>query len=348
MKKNKTILIITILLLAVAAYFMITQRKGTIREELKDFAIADTGSITKIFLADKFGNQSVITKETPGKWLVNGKYPARNDAVNTLLYTMKNMEMRSPVGKAGYNTVMKLIAAKGIKVEIYQNDKLSKVYYVGSATDDQLGTFMYLENSSVPFVLHIPGFDGYLTTRYITKVEDWKMHTVFNYQPDEIKTIISENFQDPLSSFMISKQENGEYGVSTYPGRIPVTPVEQNKILTFLSAFGNINYEGEVRGMKQAVMDSIRNANPFRALTITDTKNQSKKIRFFFMSLTEKSKQLIEFENDSLPIYDRDRMYALIDNDTTLVKVQHYVFGKFFKSPADFMNVATGQKPKNR
>jgi hypothetical protein len=45
---------------------------------------------------------------------------------------------------------MKAIAAKGIKVEIYTAEGLSKTIYVGGPTQDQLGTFMYLENSDSP------------------------------------------------------------------------------------------------------------------------------------------------------------------------------------------------------
>lgn len=347
MKKNRAILIITICLLAIATYLIISQRQGTIRKELRDFAIQDTASVTKIFLADKFGNESTVTKLAPGKWIVNGKYPARNDAINMLLMTMKNMEIRSPVAKAGYNSVMKIIAAKGIKVEVYQENKLIKTLYVGHATQDMMGTFMYLENSSVPFVLHIPGFEGYLTTRFITQESEWKMRTVFNYKEDEIKTVISENFEDPQQSFMISKQGNDEFQMVLYPGKNTVPFVEQNKIMDYLSGFTFINYENVTRLLQHRI-DSIRNSKPFRALTVTDTKDQSRRIRFFHLPVTERSKQYTSFGVDSIHDYDLDRLAALIDNDTTLLNVQYYVFIKLFRTPADFTNIRTYQAPKKQ
>src|SRR6185295_9205473 len=175
---------------------------------LKDFAVEDTASITKIFIADKFGHASAVERVAPGKWTVNGKYPAREEAINTLLLTMKNMEVRSPVAKAAYNTIMKELASRGRKVEIYQNGELSKTYYVGSATQDQLGTFMFLENSSVPFVLFIPGFDGYLTTRYILDEEEWKEHLILDLSIENIASVTSQDLEQPENSIVITRQSN--------------------------------------------------------------------------------------------------------------------------------------------
>jgi Domain of unknown function (DUF4340) len=345
MKKNKTIFIITLLLLAVAIYFTVTKRAGTIHEELNNFAIEDTASINKIFLADKFGHSSTVVRQASGKWTVNGKYGARPDAINTLLYTMKNMEVRSPVGKAAYNTIMKDIAAKGIKVEIYQHDKLTKTYYVGTATQDQLGTFMYLENSSVPFVLHIPGFNGYLTTRYIVMENDWKAHTIFDLPMEQIASFVSEDFEQPQQSFIITKQAGGDFLLATYPDKKPVDKTEQNKLQGFMSDFKSVNYESESRHGKEQ-LDSIKSAGPFRTITLTDTKNESTAIKIYHMPLTEQSTEIEQFSSGNKLPYDKDRMLALINNDTGFVKIQYYVFGKFFKTPSDFLSNPSKQDKK--
>ncbi|MFI5219160.1 MAG: DUF4340 domain-containing protein [Bacteroidia bacterium] len=345
MKNNKFTLLFSIMLLALAAYLIITQRKGTIREELSNFSVEDTGSVTKIFLADKFGNQVTVTKEAPGKWLVNEKFVARNDAINMLLFTLKNMEVRSPVAKAAYNTIMKHIAAKGIKTEIYQNNKLTKVIYVGSATEDQLGTFMYIENSSKPFVIHIPGFNGYLTTRFIVRYQDWKMHSVFNLNEQEINSVISESFEDS-SSFIITKQSNQSFTLAGYPGNQPVPFADQNKIMSYLSQFQNINYESEAHGLNNFQIDSIKKSNPYRAITVTDNKNAKRKIVFYRMPITEKSKTMQSFSSNEIPFYDPDYMYGLIDDDTPIVNVQYYVFNKLFRQPADFVSQPVKQSAK--
>ena len=65
--KTKQLTIIVIILAAVAALFLFREKFGTVRSELKDFAVKDTASIDKIFLADKSGHE--ITLERKGKGL---------------------------------------------------------------------------------------------------------------------------------------------------------------------------------------------------------------------------------------------------------------------------------------
>ncbi|NNF01963.1 MAG: hypothetical protein HKN22_04705, partial [Bacteroidia bacterium] len=193
MKKNFPILIIAIALLSVAAYLILSKEKSTISEELSDFAVTDTAAVDKVFLADKTGLEShrvLLERDPDGSgWIVNKKFEARKDAIDLLLHTISAIEVRSPVAKAAYENVMKRLASNGIKIEIYKKGKLDKTYYVGNASADQMGTFMYLENSSVPFVVHIPGFNGYLTPRYSCESHVWKTKTVFKAKGPEIASI---------------------------------------------------------------------------------------------------------------------------------------------------------------
>jgi hypothetical protein len=343
MKKNQSILLVAIILLAIAAYFIVTKRNGTIREELKDFAIADTASVTKIFIADKLGHSVSVERVSAGKWTVNGKNLARQEAINTLLYTMKSVEIRSPVAKAAYNNIMKELAAKARKVEIYQNGKLSKTYFVGSATMDQLGTFMYLQNSSVPFVTHIPGFDGYLTTRYIVTEEEWLEHQVMDISIEKISSVISQDMEQPENSIMITRQPSGDFLLSDYLEKKRVEGAEQSKIQNYMAGFTNLNYENESRGKKEYI-DSIKASGPFRILSVTDVSNKTTTIKMYHMAASEKSKQMFDNHDGQQLKYDPDRFFAEINGKPGLVVLQFYVYGKFFKKPSDFLVTSTKNK----
>jgi uncharacterized protein DUF4340 len=345
MKKNQTFLLITIILLAIAAFFIVTNKKGTIRKELKDFAVEDTASVTKIFIADMFGDAVTVEREAPGKWSVNKKFTARPDAINMLLYTMKNMDVRSPVAKAAYNTVMKELSSKGIKVEIYQHGKLAKTYYVGGASQDQLGTFMYLENSSVPFVIHIPGFDGYLTTRYILTEDEWRAKSIFDLSIEHISSVISQDIEQPGNSIMITKQANGDFLLETYPDKKPVEGAEQGKIQNYMSGFTFINYEIESHRSK-GFLDSVKAVGPFRILTVTDAGNKTTSVKMFRIPVTEQTKRLLEGVSDEKLPFDQDRMLGQINNEPGFVVLQYYVFEKFFKIPADFLITPSNQNKK--
>ena len=74
MKSNRIILILFVVLAAVAGYFYYTKSSGTIKKELSDFAVADTASIDKIFMADREGHTATLIRKSPTEWTVNNKY----------------------------------------------------------------------------------------------------------------------------------------------------------------------------------------------------------------------------------------------------------------------------------
>ena len=196
------------LLLSVTGYYYFNSSNSTIKKELRDFAVADTASIDKMFLADKKGNKALLERKSPALWTINGKYPARQDAINFLLKTIKQIEVRSPVGKAALQNVLKELSSTGTKIEIFSKGDKIKTYYVGGPTQDMLGTFMYIENSAVPFVIHIPGFNGYLTTRYFASADEWRSRIIFQYGEGQIASVRVQNNQHPEESFSVKKDDD--------------------------------------------------------------------------------------------------------------------------------------------
>ena len=89
MKKSYLLLIALII---VTAILFLNDKKNNVKQELRDFAIEDISSISKIFLADKIGND-ITLKRTEKGWVVNDKYSPREDAIKTLLSTIKSIEV---------------------------------------------------------------------------------------------------------------------------------------------------------------------------------------------------------------------------------------------------------------
>ncbi|MBL7925149.1 MAG: DUF4340 domain-containing protein, partial [Bacteroidia bacterium] len=211
MKRNRTVLIVLVLLAILAAWLWFNRSGSTIKGELRDFAVQDTGRVDKIFLADKDGRQVTLVREAPGRWMVNNRFMARQDAINSLLYTIKAVEVRSPVGRNLYNNTMKLMAAKSVKIEIYAGDENLKTYYVGHPTMDNLGTFMYLESSSVPFITHIPGFNGFLSTRYFASEAEWRDKSIFRLDPKRIVAVEILEYARPARSLRLTRETDSSY-----------------------------------------------------------------------------------------------------------------------------------------
>ena len=109
--------------------FRVEEKKGTLKV-LRDFAVKDTASVDKIFLADK-QNATILLERKDNYWTVNGKYRARRDFIDLLLETIHRVEVAEPVVETKTENVLRRISSDGVKVEIYQNGKLAKTYYVG-------------------------------------------------------------------------------------------------------------------------------------------------------------------------------------------------------------------------
>ena len=196
MKKTSLLIIVILSILAGISIYLFKTKNGktTLDKEASNFKYKDTAQVDKIFIADKDG-KSLMLERLKGTWTVNNTYKARPDIMETLLKTIATVEVKSPVSKLSKENVIKVMASKSIKVEIYSKGNKVKQFYVGHTTQDHLGTYMLLtnietdENYSEPFVTHIPGFEGFLNTRFITDELDWRDRLVMNIRPPKIKFI---------------------------------------------------------------------------------------------------------------------------------------------------------------
>ena len=334
MKKNRLLIVVVLVLSVLAIWLYLNQKNSTINKELRDFAIKDTASVVKIFMASKSGEQVLLEKKADGTWSLNGKYWARPDAVKTLLKTMYDVEVRSPVGRAAYNNIIKSIAAKGIKVETYNSQGLFKTYYVGGPTQDQLGTYMYIENSTVPFITHIPGFEGYLTPRYITDEKDWIVKNVFKLDEGALKSIMVADREKQGYAFRITKEQTGDYSV--FDGNdSPVENVSQDKVISYLQFYRILNYEYTEKTLSAEQLDSLRATTPFRSIVLTENNDKTTRVDLWRRPITEMTVNKAMEDGTPFP-FDIDRMTASINGDTALVVVQYFSFDKLFRNPVDF------------
>lgn len=327
-----------ILLGSLSTWFILHNGKGTIKETLRDFAVADTASIDKIFLADKSGRAVTLERKAVGEWTVNGKHLVRRDAIETLLYTIKKIDVKEPVGKKATEFVVKKLAAEALKCEIYQNGKLTKAYYVGGETQDQTGTYMILidtetmESSAKPFVTYIPGFEGFLTTRYFTIEKDWRDRTVFSYVPNTIKSVKLEIPDKPELGYEVMQIAENKFQVKSLSNDKLIPELDTLAVKQYLSYYQQINYETMQMGMKESEVDSTMKTKPINILTVIDDKGEKNTVKFF---PRKPKKDAYDVDGKPLP-FDPERMNAVL-NTGEMAVVQYYIFGKLMPPIEYFM-----------
>lgn len=335
MKKNSLLLLLVVALAAVAYWLYSGKESGTISEEMRDFAVKDTGSIVKIFMADKAGNQVLLEKKSDVEWTLNSKFLARPDAISTLLQTIHDVRVKSPVSKSAYNNIIKNLAATGVKVEIYSNTGLIKTIYVGGPDPEQTGTFMYVEGAPAPFVTHIPGFEGYLTPRYFVRAEDWRVKNVFRLDYNLLESLIVIDRQRPGFAFTIERDANNDFTLLDADGNA-VNDISQDKVINYLQAFGYLNYEREENTLTPQQVDSMLATEPFRSIQLKEKGGKSTYLELWRRPITERTINKEREDGFKYP-YDIDRMTGRLNNDTTLIVVQYFSFERLFRSPGDFL-----------
>jgi len=325
MKKSYLALIILSVITIILLY---NQKDNNVKQSLRDFAVEDTASISKIFLADKLGNEIILNRTKKG-WIVNDKYLTRKDAINTLLSTIKNIEVNYPVSNSMHNNVIKNLASKAVKIEIFLNDEEqpNKTYYIGTPAPNMIGSFMLLENSSKAFVMYIPGFNGFLAPRYNIdganiSLDLWKNRSFINLDPKKIHSVEVINHDDSTNSYIISKQDN-RYIIEHNGSKQFISNTLSSK---YFNLFRKVNCEGYLNTFSKK--DSIINSQPFHTIKIIS--NVSEKIEF---NTFHKSPKREEYLNkDGIPLkYDQDRFYAHFNDD--LLLIQFYTFNQLLLNP---------------
>ena len=341
MKRNRTILVVVILLALVTLILWLSRSENTFRRSMNDFALDDTSNVIRIFMADKNNNSVTLSKLANGKWMVNDKYPAQKISIDLLLKTMMNIEVQQPVARAAHNNIIKEMAVNAVKVEIYQHvyridfagirwfphDKLSKVYYVGGATQSNMGCYMLMDGASEPYVVYLPGFRGFVSPRYSPIEKYWRDYNVFKSTIPEIATVKVEIPATPDQSFEVHNLGNNKFRLLTWGTQQEIPDYDTLKLLNFLSGFRNLNYEALLNDMDQVRKDSILRSQPFIIISLTDTSGLTRTIRTFHKAGPPGQ---TDPEGHPLP-YDLDRLYASVNDGRDFTMIQYFNFDKVLR-----------------
>jgi len=341
MKKNKYILLFVILLAVIALILVLTNSTTTFRHSMSDFAVADTSTVTKIFMSDKNNNSVKLSRKETGSWVLNDNFPALKFNVDLMLKTMTDIQVKAPVALAAHNTIVKHLAVNGVKVEIYQmvyrinflgarlfpHEKLTKVYYIGGATPDNQASYALMEDSEEPFVIYLPGLRGFVTPRYSTIERYWRDLTVFRTNIEAIRMVRIEVPENQEYSFEVQLAKGRLKSFISRIDNKPMPDLDTLKVLNFLAGFRNANFEAFLNDMDRHTRDSILGTNPFIIITLTDTLNKTKVVKTYHKANLFGQK---DFNGRILP-YDPDRLYAMLDDGKDFVLIQYFAFNKILR-----------------
>lgn len=345
MKRNYTLLVILVFLTAAAGvmYYLNIGSSTLAANPLANFAIEDVENIDQLVIIDKDGGKAVLTKsDSSDLWDLNGKYKARKSNIELLLKTFKRIKVKAPVPKTMQETVIRNIAGDGKKCEIYKNGELSKTYYIGTPTPDHFGTYMLLETpdegrSSEPFIMHMSGFAGFLSSRFFTDEEEWRYTGVFRYPKLNFESVEVNHFENPGVSFKITYEGKNDLKLYSLSNGMEMPVFDTLAVKDYLLLYKQVHFETFQSYLIPEAEDSVLRSQPAYSVKVTERDDSEKEIKLYWMENT-----IDAFDLDGQPYkWHPDHFYGTIDGED-LVRCQRFVFDPLLQPIQSFL----GQRPQ--
>ena len=336
MKKNTWILLLLLLGVLIIYFVLKKDNNTTIRKDLVDFNIENIEDIDKIRITKK-DEEGTIILERKGEdyWLLNDTWDANIKNVALMLKTLNKMEVKSPVPKGAHKTVLNYMAVSGKKVEVFNGNTLIKTIYLGTTTTDDLGTYALLEGAESPYVLHIPGFQGYLNTRFSHVKLDWRSKMIYAIESEEIKRATVNWTEKKNESFTIMNEEDDPYLLNSDGARASNESVNLNKVRSYLNHFEMIPFTVFAQNVTESKADSISKTIPFCVVELEDKKGAIKKVRIYYKPVEKNT--YYKFDDEGNPLeYEVEKYYAFVDDSNEILIIQDATFSKLMKKYQDF------------
>jgi len=328
MKKSSWVLLLVFAILATFTYFYLNKPDDT--RTGKEFALQNTAQIGKIVMWDKMKRRATLTRED-GHWQINGKYRARQRAVDLLLETFNNIHVTAQVPRTAEERVRRSINVNGIITEIYNKQgKPLKTLYVGEGTPGSQGTYMMQKGDKYPYEVGLPNWTGVLKPRFMLNETDWRDRAVFRYPSKDIQSVTVEYSQPDKKelSFKIDRDRNNFTVKKLYGLPETRSPIKA-KTLYFLKGFEELIAEAfETKNPKR---DVITKATPFCEITLVTTKGEEKNVKFYPVP----GRKIGETEKGDPIRANIEKYFVSINDNEDFMLVQDRLFSRVL-APSNF------------
>ncbi|MCQ2295174.1 MAG: DUF4340 domain-containing protein [Bacteroidales bacterium] len=351
MKKRKNLLIIAIVVVIGIAALVVAKLGSRDATFKQNFHIEDIDNITKIYLADKEDNHVLLSRvDTPSPdttWLVDELYPASQGMIDILLETLHDMRIRQQVNKNAVPQAIKLLSGRAIKVEVYQrryfinwfdgkfrlfpHEKLTVTYFVGHETQDMMACHMFRKGDKVPYIIHIPGFRGYLTPRFSADSWAWRSHTIVHWDIRQLQSVSLDIPAAPEDSYTIKRDGDG---FAFFQGKQQIHTFDTARVAQTLSCFANLNFDEFAKKVPNTDLVNSFKSAPKAVLHITNRDGVTREVKTYLKYNNPTDTLVMHGNEDLVDMFDLNRLYAVIDSKDTVL-IQYFIFDNILQ-PASF------------
>ncbi len=335
MSSKRYAFIVLFLILALVGLYFLKDKSKDIEEtdNMTEFAIDHPEDVTLLFMTDQSGeNQIYLKKQNDGTWTVNDNHIAWQKKVDFLIKeTMVKIKVQGPAPKAAVENILSYMSINGIKVEVYKGgtENPDRVYIVGNTTPSQLGTYFKIPGDHSPMIIQIPGFNGFVNSRYSLKLDDWISRTVFGSVKSQIEEVMV-SYPDSTKNFSMIQKEDGNIDFTA-----SIDNVNNGAVKSYLSLFEKRNFETFINTTSDSLKKALLEKTPFCTIRVKSSNREIDELKFYTKKPHEKMHGLYDNEGNQFA-NDPSRFYALYNKLNRVLIVQDYTFGKVLLTAEDF------------
>lgn len=279
------------------------------------------GEITRVEFS---GNgKRLILQKNEDSWLINGKSEARKNGINFIIRVLKEIKIKSPVSPEFFDSVITRKNILPVKVKVYENRRVIKTFYVYKTRSNIYGNMMKIKDSSKPFIVYVPGYEGDIGSGFSLNELFWKPYNVFNLLPSEIASVRFENMSDTASSFKIINR-NHHFLLSGDEGNL--TGWDSTLVFRYISYFAWVPFESWAFETGEAEKNSIEAQLPLYRITV-NANNGNKSVLNLWVKENGKS---------SGETFDSDRLFGKKDGTNELFIMRYFDIDPLIKKRSYF------------
>lgn len=326
MNRTNVLILIVILLGGITGFVLATQgdddRVGD-RSNDRQFAYSDFENVERIFIADRRDHQVNLTRGGITGWLAEGK-PANENVMKNLIDALRNMDIRTLPTRKAIPNMVKALSAEGIRVQLFDEKGTElRDYYIGGATNDELGTFAIMDGSENPYVVHLPHFTGNIRTRFNHWGDEWRDRIYFRVDPDKVEAFTIDYPKQQSESFQLVREGKKFTVASLYGGR-PKREVPEGIVEGVLSRYEKY-YVNRYENRDTESIEEAKKMLPFAIITVKQEGQESISMKVYpryqdqtFANDSKTGEQIIGGGLDAFNAFiNNDEDWVLLNVETT-------------------------------
>jgi hypothetical protein len=256
-KKNFILLVIFLILLGWTAVYINLEQKqeGLSIDELK-FSVTDTASIDQIIITgNEFTN---ILSKASGYWKVNDTYSLDPSMHKVLMSVLNQVRVKRTVPKTELQKISEDILNNGFKIEIKSSPAPDRVFYAGG---NGISLSYFMGEDGVPYIVHLPGYESYVTGIFEVAENDWRDRLIFKTSWLGIKTL-DLSYPGNANNNISVKAENNLYTVAG------ITELDTAGLMGFLDKISYFYTDQFIDAGQVEAYDSLKETKPFAILLV--------------------------------------------------------------------------------